>query len=63
MKVVNYLDVIFNLNEGIYKLYAKPNNEIKVILKNSNYPPSVIRQTLLSIESRVSTLSFNEKVF
>ena len=63
MKVVNYLDVIFNLNDGIYKLYAKPNNEIKDIHKISNYSPSVIRQTLLSIESRLSTLSFNEKIF
>ena len=29
MKTVNYLDVTFNLNDGTYKLYTKPNNEIK----------------------------------
>ena len=44
MKVVNYLDVTFNLNDGTYKPYTKPNNEIKYIHKNSNPPPSVIRQ-------------------
>ena len=63
MKVVNYLDVTFDLNDGTYRLYTKPNNKIKYIHKNSNHPPSAIRQIPLSIESRLSTLSFNEKVF
>ena len=63
MKIVNYLDVTFNLNDGTYKPYTKLNNEIKYIHKNSNHPPSVIRQIPLSIESRLSTISFNEKIF
>ena len=63
MKVVNYLDVIFNLNEGTYKPYTKPKNEIKYIRKNSNLSPILIRQIPLSIESRLSTGSFNEKIF
>ena len=56
MEVVNYLDVTFNLNDGTYKAYTKPNNEIKYIHKNSNHPPSVIPQIPLSIESRLSTI-------
>ena len=60
MKVVNYLDVTFDLNDGTYKPYTKPNNEIKYIHKNSNHPPSVIQQIPLPIESRSSTLSLNE---
>ena len=63
MKIVYYLDVTFNLNDGTYKPYTKPNNEIKYIHKNSNDPPSVVRRIPLSIESRLSTLSFNEKIF
>ena len=63
MKVVNYLDVTFNLSYGIYKPYTKPNNKIKYIHKNSNHPPSVIRQIPISVESRLSTLSFKEKLF
>ena len=63
MKVVNYLDVTFNLNDGTYKSHTKPNNEIKYIHKNSNHPPSIIWQIPLSTESRLSTLSFNEKIF
>ena len=64
MKVVNYLDVTFNLSEGTYKPYTKPNIVIKYIHKNSsNHPPSVIQQIPLSMESRLSTLSFNQKIF
>ena len=63
MKVVNYLDVTFNLNDGTYKPYTKPNNEFKYIHKNTNHSPSVIRQIPLSIESRLFTLSFNKKIF
>ena len=44
MEVVNYLDVTFNLNDGTFKVYTEPNNEIKYLHKNSNHPPSVIRQ-------------------
>ena len=44
MKIVNYLDVIFNLNDGTYNPYTKPNNEIKYIYKNSNDPPNVVRR-------------------
>ena len=43
MKIVNYLDVTFNLNDGTCKPYTKPNNKIKYIHKNSNHSPSVIR--------------------
>ena len=63
MKIVNYLDVTFNLKDGTYKPYAKPNNEIKFIHKNANHPPTIIERIPLSIESRLSTLSFNEKIF
>ena len=63
MKVVDYVDVNINLNGVTYKPYIKPNSEIKYIHKNSNHLPSVIQQIPLSIESRLSTLSFNEKIF
>ena len=63
MKVVNYLNVTFNLNEGNYKSYIKPKSEIQYIRKKSNYSLSVIRKITLSTKSRLSTISFNEKVF
>ena len=33
IKVVNYLDLNFDLNDGTYNPYAKPNNGIKYIHK------------------------------
>ena len=42
IKIVNYLDVTFNLNARSYKPYAKPNNKIRYIHKDSSHPPSVI---------------------
>ena len=36
--VVNFLDVTFDLNSGIYKPYSKPNNFTQYINKNSNHP-------------------------
>ena len=62
MKIFNSLDVSFNLNDRSYKPYTKLNTKIKSIHKDSNHPPSVIWQMLLSIESRLSILSFNEKI-
>ena len=62
-KIVYYLDVPFNFNDGPYKPYTKPNNKIKYIHKDSNHPPNVIQQILLFIESRLSILSFNKKKF
>ena len=63
MKAVNYLDVTSNLNDGIYKTYAKPNKEIKCIHKNSNHPPNVIQQIPLSIESSYPLYLLTKKYF
>ena len=60
MKIVNYLDVTFNLNDGTYKSYTKSSNDIKHIHKDLNHPLSLIQQIPLSIESR---LFFNGKIF
>ena len=63
LKFVNYLDVSFNLSNVTYQRFCKPNNEIAYIHKESNHPPSVLRQILLSIESRLSKHSSNKKIF
>ena len=52
------------LIDGASKPYTKRNNKIKYINKNSNHVSrSVIRWISLSIELRLSTLSFNENIF
>ena len=43
-KVVDYLDVTFNLKDGTYKPYHKPDNKITYINVQSNHPPNIIKQ-------------------
>ena len=51
MKIVNYWDVILNLENSTYHSYQKENNQIKYI-----------KQLLLSIESGLSLLSSSEEI-
>ena len=53
-KVVNYLDVTFNLIDGSYRPYRKPNDETHYIHIQSDHPPSITKQLPRSIEKRLS---------
>ena len=61
VKIVNYLDVTFNLNDGTYRPYQKPDNIIQYIHVESNHPPNIIKQIPKTIEKRLSQLSSSEK--
>ena len=63
MKIVNYLDVTFNLNNGTYCPYRKPNNQPLYINAKSNHPPNIIKQLLDSLSRRISDNSCNEDEF
>ena len=63
LKIVNYFDVTFNLSNATYRPFCKPNNEITYIHKVSNHLPPILKQIPLSIESRLSKHSSNEKIF
>ena len=63
LKIVNFLDVTFNLSDSTFRPYHKPNDEINYIHRESNHPPSIIKQLPISIESRLSKLSSSEKIF
>ena len=63
LKIVNYLDVTLNLNDGSYKPFHKEKNEILYINAKSNHPPSIIKQLPLAIENRLSKLSSSEILF
>ena len=43
MKVVNYLGVTFNLDDGTYRPYQKPDNIIQYIHFEYNHPPNIIK--------------------
>ena len=59
MKIVNYLDVTVNLNDGIFK----PNNETKYIHLDSDHPPSIINHIPKSIAARLSSLLSSKEIF
>ena len=62
-KIVDYLDVTFNLNDGTYRPYRKPNNDTMYIHKESNHPPNVIKHLPNAIEKRLSELSSSKEIF
>ena len=62
-KIVNDLDVTFNLHDGTYRPYQKPDNIIQCIHVESNHPPNIIKQIPKTVEKRLSQLSSNEKIF
>ena len=63
LKIVDYLDVTFNLTDSSYRPFNKTNNEMNYIHKQSNHLPSIIKQLPLSVERRLSKLSSKEKIF
>ena len=50
------MDVTFDLKSGTYYPYRKENNEILYIHKQSNHPPSIIKQIPSMISKRVSDI-------
>ena len=63
LRIVNFLDVHFNLNNGTYQPYRKPDNTPVYINKKSNHPPVVLKQLPKSIAKRISDISSDENIF
>jgi hypothetical protein len=58
-QLVNFLDVTFNLKDGSYSPYRKPDNNPLYIDKHSNHPPSITKHLprhRLTEESRLCHL-------
>jgi hypothetical protein len=62
-KIVNFLDVTFDLNIDCFKPYNKPNNIPQYVHCNSNHPQNIIKNLPIGINKRLSEISANEKVF
>ena len=59
----NFLDITFDLSNGTYKPYRKPNDEPLYINRHSNHPPPIIRELPNSVNKRINSLSCNKEVF
>ena len=44
LKIVDFLDITFNLSNGTYRSCKKPNDLLSCINKSSNHPPQIINQ-------------------
>ena len=62
-KVVNFLDVTFDLSSGSYKPYMKPNNKLLYVHGLSNLPTTLLENVPQNINKRLTNISFNEQVF
>jgi hypothetical protein len=62
-KSVNYLDITLDLRTETYKPFTKPNNETLYVHKQSNHPPSIIRNIPTGINKRLSNISSDKESF
>ena len=62
-KETDFLDLFLSLQSGKYSPYRKPNNTPLYINARSNHPPPIIKQLPKMIESRLSSLSYDQEVF
>ena len=61
--LVNFLDIQFNLLNGTFKPYRKPNNNPIYFHKDSNQPPQVLKELPKTIDKRISTISSSTEIF
>ena len=62
-KLLTFLDIIFDLQNNVYKPYRKTNDKPTYINRNSNHPPSILKQLTKSIEKRLSESSSTKDIF
>ena len=62
-KIVDFLDITLDLRTATYKPNTKPNSNLTYIHKQSNHPPSIIKNLPKSINKRLSTNSKNAQIF
>ena len=63
LKIVNFLNVTFNLTNSTYRPQRKPNDNLMYIHISSNRPPQIIKHLPDSVEERLSNNSSNKQVF
>ena len=63
LKVANFLDVTFDLENNTYYPYRKPNDWPVYIHKLSNHPPSITKNLPVAISRCLSDLSHGRETF
>ena len=63
LKIVNFLDITFDLPNNVYKPYRNANGKPTYMNKNSNHPPSILKQLTKSIKRTLSETSSSKNIF
>ena len=63
LKVVDFLDVTFDLNSSTYKPFRKPSDKLLYIHKDSSHPPNILKQLPSMIAERLSRNSSTKEIF
>ncbi|KAL9959196.1 hypothetical protein ACROYT_G036291 [Oculina patagonica] len=62
-KIINFLDVTFNLSNNTYQPYTKPNTTLQYVHRESNHPPITAKNIPAGINKRLSSLSSDKASF
>ena len=63
LKIVDYLEVTLNMNDGTYRPFHKPNEETTYIHVESDHALKIIKKILRSIEKTLSHLYSTKEIF
>ena len=63
LHITEYLDVTFNLKTGKYYPHRKQNNSLQYVHKQSNHPPSIVKQTPSMIFKWLYDMSSDNEFF
>ena len=62
-KVVDFLDITLNIRTAVYEPCKKPNSNSSYIHKQSNHPPSIIKNIPKCINKRLCTKSKKKIIY
>ena len=63
LKTVQFLDVTFNLNDGSFKPFIKPNTQLRYVSKESNHPPLILKNIPEGVNQRLDRISSCRQAF
>lgn len=63
LRITDFLDITFNLDEENHRPYAKPGNIIKYVSASSNHPPHIKKAIPAMVAARLSKLSSTKEIF
>ena len=63
LKVADFLDIYFEIVQGIYQSYKKSNDKPLYINKNSHHPQIVIKQIPKATSKRISDISWSKEIY